>query len=398
MNLLDNYYEELCELIYQINSDKKTWFHLAKRLCELLNASYVHIQAIDFSYKALSYSYGVGILPDLNYAKAELDFLRYPLDQDPRWEKFLDPQRQGWYQCHSHITDEFVKNSDLYQKILLPVHIRYMSTHELIWDETLCVFWSFSTAADDGPLNQEELAFLDRLMPHMKRVMLANRRHFEFSLDNIVGYNLIDKLPQPVMLLNLAGQNVHQNQAAAYLISKYSCITFKDNRLVLPSQDQARFDDFLYHIEVAFRYSPEQLSDLNHSEFNVFNTTLQFSTHVLASEKERSFFGIRPLLMLTFKENMVTVLKSKQQLKHKYTLLELELKQLFQLTKREIELCHFFVNGLNLKKIASEMELTENSIRTYLKNIFSKTACSTQTELMHFLIDHSTTCSNEWIE
>ena len=54
MNLLDSYYEELCELIYQINSDKKTWFHLAKRLCELLNASYVHIQAIDFSYKALS--------------------------------------------------------------------------------------------------------------------------------------------------------------------------------------------------------------------------------------------------------------------------------------------------------------------------------------------------------
>lgn len=389
MNLLDNYYEELCELIYQVNLDKQTWFNLAKRIVEILNASYVHIQAIDFSYKALSYSYGVGILPDLNYAKAELDFLRYPLEQDPRWEKFLDPKRQGWYQCHSHITQEFVEHSDLYQKILLPIRIRYMSTHELIWDDQLCVFWSVSTAADHRPLNPAELAFLDRLMPHLKRIIAANRRHFEFSLDNIVGYNLIDKLNQPVVLLNLAGQKVHQNQAAEYLISKYSGISFQENRLILPESDQSKFDDFLYKIESAFRYDAEQFMHLNNVVFNISNTNVQFSVHFLASEKEISFFGIRPLLMLTFKENVVTVLKSKEQLKHKYLLSEAELKQNFRLTKREIELCGLFVNGLNLKNIASEMGLTESSIRTYLKNIFSKTQCTTQTELMHFLIDRS---------
>ena len=45
-----------------------------------------------------------------------------------------------------------------------------------------------------------------------------------------------------------------------------------------------------------------------------------------------------------------------------------------------------FVNGMNLKQIEQQMELTRSSIRTYLRNIFTKTECNSQAELMHFLI------------
>ncbi|MFX2185224.1 hypothetical protein V6347_18710 [Acinetobacter baumannii] len=260
MELLDNYYKELCELIYNITLEKSGWFNFSKRLLDVLDVSYVHIQAIDFNYNVLSYSNGVGVFPLENYAAAELNYLRYPIEADPRWGKFLDPNRKGWYQCHTHVTDEFVKQSDLYQKILLPINLRYVATHELLWDEKLCVFWSISTSEQRQPLNSQELEFLDRLMPHLKRVMLVKRELFEFSIDNIVGYNLIDKLSQPIILLNLSGQVVHYNQAADQLLKDNNHIQSKDNKLILPRDDQVKLSDYLYKIEEMFRYKQEQLT------------------------------------------------------------------------------------------------------------------------------------------
>ena len=109
MDLLEKYYNDLCGLIYQIPLNKDGWFHFSKELLKILNVSYVHIQAIDFSYNVLSFSNGVGSLPLEAYASAELDYLRYPTEADPRWGKFLDPERKGWYQCHTHLSEEFVE-------------------------------------------------------------------------------------------------------------------------------------------------------------------------------------------------------------------------------------------------------------------------------------------------
>ncbi|MCZ3010203.1 LuxR C-terminal-related transcriptional regulator [Acinetobacter baumannii] len=386
MELLDNYYNELCELIYNITLEKSGWFNFSKRLLDVLDVSYVHIQAIDFNYNVLSYSNGVGVFPLENYAAAELNYLRYPIEADPRWGKFLDPNRKGWYQCHTHVTDEFVKQSDLYQKILLPINLRYVATHELLWDEKLCVFWSISTSEQRQPLNSQELEFLDRLMPHLKRVMLVKRELFEFSIDNIVGYNLIDKLSQPIILLNLSGQVVHYNQAADQLLKDNNHIQSKDNKLILPRDDQVKLSDYLYKIEEMFRYKQEQLTSFKNIDFPLSYSDLKLTISLLASEKEMSFFGIRPLVMLSFEENLADVLRNKESSKHQYCLSHHELSQTYRLTKRESELCDLFVNGMNLKQIEQQMELTRSSIRTYLRNVFTKTQCSSQAELMHLLI------------
>lgn len=385
MELLDNYYNELCDLIYNINLEKNGWFNFSKRLLDVLGVSYVHIQAIDFTYNVLSYSNGVGIFPLENYAAAELDYLRYPIEADPRWGKFLDPNRKGWYQCHTHVTDEFVQKSDLYQKILLPIDLRYVATHELLWDEKLCVFWSISTSEQREPLNSKELAFLNRLMPHLKRVMSVKRELFEFSIENIVGYNLIDKLRQPIILLNLSGQIVYYNQAADQLLKDNNHIQSKDNKLILPRDDQVKLSDHLYEIEEMFRYNQEQLNSCKDILFSISNSDLKFTSSLLASEKEMSFFGIRPLVMLSFDDLVMPSIhnqenKKKFHLNHKY------LKQTYNLTRRELEFCELFVNGMNLEQVAEQMGLTRSSIRTYLRNIFAKTPCNSQVELMQLLM------------
>lgn len=59
MMTLDHYFDQLHDLIYQIPSSKQGWENFAKQLLQVLNASYVHIQAIDFRYQVVSFSNGV---------------------------------------------------------------------------------------------------------------------------------------------------------------------------------------------------------------------------------------------------------------------------------------------------------------------------------------------------
>ena len=60
--------------------------------------------------------------------------------------------------------------------------------------------------------------------------------------------------------------------------------------------------------------------------------------------------------------------------------------QKYKLAKRELEVCDLFVNGLSLEQIAEHMNITYGSIRVYIKNIFAKTGCTSQTELMQLLM------------
>ncbi len=395
MEVFDNYYNELCDIIYQIPLDKNNWFTFSKRLLHILNASYVHIQAIDFTYNVLSYSNGVGPLPLETYASGELDYLRYPIEADPRWGKFLDPARKGWYQCHTHVAEEFVQQSDLYQKILLPANLRFVATHELIWDEKLCVFWSISTSQGRQPLNQQELVFLDYLLPHLKRVVMAQRHLYEFSLDNIVGYNLIDKLTQPIMLLNLSGQIVYFNHAMQEFLNKYELMRIIDNRLILPESDQTQFLKNLYQIESIFRYQQDQLVEIKDLKFSILNTDVICTINLLASEKEMSFFGIRPLVMLNFSNPIKIILKENIYFKKKYNLSHDYLKKTCNLSKRELEVCDLFVNGMNLEQIAQYINITRSTMRTYIKNIFGKTQCNSQVVLMQLLMSLSVDSKTE---
>lgn len=119
----------------------------------------------------------------------------------------------------------------------------------------------------------------------------------------------------------------------------------------------------------------------------ISQTQIKFNIDLLASEKEKSFFGTRPLLMLSFEELLNDSLDVKQSLKNdQYYLCEHYLKQQYQLTKREFELCYFFVNGMSLEQMTQKMALTKSSIRTYLRNIFLKMSCNSQLELMQLLI------------
>ena len=374
------YYDELIELIYQIPLNPDGWKNFGNRLNQILDSSLVHLLAMDFRQQALSYSYAVSVMPDALIASTEVNYLHYPVDADPRWSSFLNPERKGWYQCHHYVNDDYVAQSDLFQNVFLPAQIRYTSAHELILDDQLCVLWGISTSTTRQPLNEAELNFLDQLLPHLKRVAKIQRHIFEFSSKALIGYTLIDKLTQPIMLLNLTGEVSHCNLAMQHLLTQISTIKIEKQHLKLPEPDQAQFVANLKHIEFLHKY--QQFSTKQKLEDNCIkitsqeNETLYIFTSLLVSEQETKAFGMRPQVMLTFYSPTQSV-----------TIDFHLLYAAFNLSPAESRVALGLLDGLCPKQIAQRHQVNIDTVRKQIRSIYKKTATNRQADLVKLLLN-----------
>lgn len=380
MKKYDDYYEDLVELIYQIPLNPQNWNYFASRLNEVLEASLVQIAAMDLKQQVMSYCVGKGTMSDDLLATAQVMHLHYPAEADPRWPRILDPQRQGWYQSHTHIDDTYIAASDLYQEILLPIGLHYLAVHDLLWDNELCVVFGVHTSKERQPLGEEELAFLNKLLPHLRRIVAIQRYLYTFSNNAIVGHALVDKLSNPVLLLNLAGFIVHQNTALEKLSSETQLFKRYGNRLILPEPFQSQLHAKLQQIEHSYRH--QQLSQQQKFEDECIKLSsetgesLYIFVSLLISEQEMRTFGIRPLMMLTFYHPDFTP-----------TVDVHLLRRVFHLSVTESQVVLLFIEGYSVKEIAQKHRVESDTIRKQLQSIYKKTSTSRQAELVKLLLN-----------
>ncbi|CEI50723.1 helix-turn-helix transcriptional regulator [Acinetobacter bereziniae] len=381
MHNLDQYHEGLVDLIYKIPLNVDGWGVFCEKLAQVLDCSTVHILALDLEFQAYSFSRAINrFVNESDTAYAEVSYLHYPVNDDPRWSGVFNPQRKGWYQCHHDISGDFVENSNLYQNILLPYNMRYTAAHEIILDEKLCMLIAVQTSEQRQPLTQDELGFLDKLLIHLKRVVEIQRSIYEFSNKAIMGYTLIDKLAQPIVILNLSGQVVHQNKAAKCILETNNIIQIEKNYLKLPMPYMQVLKRNLKEIEIAFK----KQNDLNQSFFedgcikivDQMGEVFYIFATLLITDQELKAFGIRPSIMLTlysptYAPNIDAHL----------------LSAAFNLTPAESKVALSLLDGFLLKEIAQKNHVNIDTVRKQLQSIFKKTDTNRQSELMKLLLN-----------
>ncbi|WP_151960811.1 helix-turn-helix transcriptional regulator [Acinetobacter bereziniae] len=380
MNSLEQYYDELVDLIYKIPLNADGWQPFLKKLNRVLGSSLVHILAIDLEKDAFSFSNCSGVLSDEMLTMSELEYLRYPIKEDLRLQQFFDSHRQGWYQCHHTITEEIVEKSALYQNILLPIDMRYTACQEFLFDEKLCILMGINTSRHRGVLSREDLNFLDKLFVHLRRIVLLQRKLYEFSSHAVIGYELINKLSQPIILLNLSGEIVHSNKAAQMLTSQSSIISTDQNKLFLPKPYANQYEENLRNFESYFKQQRvlgvHQFEDVCIKIKSKDEHFLYLFFDLLVSENEMKMFGIRPIVMLTLYDPAYS------------PLVDLYLLHVaFKLTSAESKVALMLLEGYFPKEIAQKNKVNLDTIRKQMQSIYKKTGTNRQSELIKLLLN-----------
>jgi DNA-binding CsgD family transcriptional regulator len=224
------------------------------------------------------------------------------------------------------------------------------------------------------PLGEADLALLDSLVPHLARAYalqsrLANARHQSNALTEV-----IDRFITGVILLDAEGRSLLMNRSALGILDLRDGIRLERGRVRL---DDAREDRGLQAIIADVVGS----RDGAHRAGGVLGVSRPSGRRafpvwvgpLLAPAPGQAADEVRGILFVADPESAqlgpTDVLQS-----------------LYQLTRAEAELVRLIAEGCSLEQVAAKRGVTMNTVRSQLKQVFSKTDTSRQGELVHLVL------------
>ncbi len=227
----------------------------------------------------------------------------------------------------------------------------------------------------DKPFHREQLARLARLAPHIRRALQIHRQLAYAAQPNHQLYAILGALPVGVLLIDQNAQVMFANIQAQTCLEQTQALHVGIGGHVLAGEPAQRKElEQLIRGAIAtsqglqgnaggviglyspHRATPVMLSIVPLSSANASLTSGSFAAALFVTDPEQH-----------------------QQLSTRL------LRDSFQLSPREIDICQRFINQPELTAISRQSGLTVPSLRSVLKVIYEKTGQHSQAELMRLL-------------
>lgn len=325
----------------------------------------------------------------INGCAAQLVVIRkQPLQIDHLWYFGLSDEFLSWYQDNNMIAQDVVSNHairqppGLFQSALplLPDFNADQDYHKWENDQdmldtawfvvhssrTHCHVLTIQRTVAQGPYREDELRQLDRLVPFIRQ---AVQLHRQFNQNEMAANSLaavIDALPDASFVLNDQAAVVYSNAAARDLVQRERCLAISDQRLKFHEKDtQSAF----------FRSSVQAVrSSMGQDEYRTDTLILR------RAGKQPLVLVVRPIESneLLAGGALVSVYDPDNRQLPKADLIA----EYFNLSPAEALLCEDLVTGMSLREIAGHRHKSEETLRSYLKQVFQKTGHNRQGELI----------------
>lgn len=226
---------------------------------------------------------------------------------------------------------------------------------------------------------ENEVLLLRRLLPHLQRSLQVHERLATVAAARSAGEEVLDRLPFGVVLVDASGRAVLVNHAAQQILDARDGLTLHDRNLV--AANVAQTTELGNLIAGAIAASQRDSQRAPGGPLAVGRPSLRTPLQVLVTpvRSSEASFGLtltrapRAAVFVTDPANGTVAADQ-------------VLRVCFQLTPSETLVVRELLQGRNVKEAASELQLTENTVRSYLKAILAKTGCRSQSDLVAHLL------------
>ena len=365
---------ELIELIYRSVIEPECWIAFLGQLSEVLGGA-----AIQLSLR----------LPDMlptpdAYFRVGLDpayheiFLKCALEGLPWGSIDTDIFRGRFGLASEVIREDEIEGTPLYREFMKPQGLapRWPICNLIHTEEGRPLSGMTIYQREGGrEIDAEDLALLDSLVPHLARAYSIHCQLARVRQERKALTEVIDRLPLGVIFFDAERRAILMNRSVEEILALDDGFRLEDGRPVL---DNARENRVLQAcLEAAVRAQPRRGS----SAGEVMSVTRPSGRRsfplmvgpLLAAHPDSSIDDVKALLFIADPEGG-----------HIGTSEVLE--ALYQLTHAEAELVRLIAEGRSLEEVAAERGVTMNTVRSQLKQVFSKTGTSRQGELVHLVL------------
>lgn len=381
MDLSEAAFQHLLDIIYEAAEHPARWSRVYEEFRQALGVESVHMLGVDKRHGTLSYSDGANLPVD-----GELAYMQHYRFMDPTIPVLLERPLGVWTHRHEVTDKEAAARHPFFQEFLLPYDRPYASGTKLVdTDDATVVFSVLSTSAQ-GPFSEQQIAFVDRLLPHLRRACRIGLQNFIHSTKALVGHMLVDRLRQPVILTSPEGEVLHVNDAARELLRRGELVAVADGRLRLPPDALAELMASCGELEEAIKKGQKAGSAQGTAQPGEEFRALQVHDPrrdgrlyafycMLAPQHMMGTFGLRPVVMLIFYDPATAAAVDPSLL-----------YAVFGLTPAEARIACLLAEGLTLKEIARQQGTQHETVRKQLRSIYIKTATNRQPDLVRLLL------------
>lgn len=264
-------------------------------------------------------------------------------------------------------SDEFI----FYEKCAKPTNVSHVAAVLLERSAYSWAVFAVHRSPQLDEYNEQEEKILKRLGVHLRRALQIYRHMTILQEDKKNIYQVLDHFKIGVILINQDYRLCYANAIVKKIFENSSILELDKNNSL---KTLKKFQEKLNQLIRSALFENDGLNNETGGVLAVYDDNRSLMLSVLPfSETEAQYHQKQTIIF-------VTQTNQAQYLAKDYLI------QKYKLAKRELEVCDLFVNGLSLEQIAEHMDITYGSIRVYIKNIFAKTACTSQTELMQLLM------------
>lgn len=270
-------------------------------------------------------------------------------------------------------TDEYI----FYERCLEPTGICHIAAVLLDQGQHRWGVLGIHRAPDAQPYSPEEHEFLKRIGKHLRRALQIHRQLCQAKQQKLALGHILDHLKTGVLLLDQQSCLIYSNKKAQAILNRSSLIELdRYNHLKVGRGFQAKLDQLI-------EGAGSNLSQWNKEPGGVMALSAPDETTLMLTIIPFNLSQLKNTEGLPEQAYVAVFVTETEQ---KYYLAADFLKQQYHLSNREIELCELFINEHDLEKIAEYCQLSLSTVRTYFKNIYAKTQCNSQAELIHLLM------------
>lgn len=279
------------------------------------------------------------------------------------------------------ITDHWLPKSELirtefYTDFLRKYNVYYAVDAVLFKHESLTGNLAAHRAKTAKPFGKDEVKLLQLLMPHLQRAVQLQQRLFGLESQHEALTDVLDRLPQAIILLDQKGRVLLVNRGAHAILKQRDGLTLSKEG-VLCASDPNRTAALRDLIEGAVHTSLRQgLSPGGALRLPRLSGARPLSILVTP-------IGIGGSLPLAVRSAAVVFVSDPES---RLETDEQVISRLHGLTGAEAKLAAVLMQGKSMERAAEELQVSLNTARTHLKRIFGKTGTRRQGELVRLLL------------
>jgi DNA-binding CsgD family transcriptional regulator len=332
---------------------------------------------------------GAGSLSLYSDKSSNFDFVAHNLDKElvaqyNDYYQYISPFRQKIVEMNTgeifnrgeHLSDQGFAETELYQDCFKKYGIFNYQYQVLFKNSNVSGGVSFSRPATMNNFGKSESNLLKLVIPHLQRAFQVYMKIAEIERDKRMMIECLEKISENIIVVDKTGKIVYLNKNAKNLIEQ-------DNGL------QISRDGMLTAI---LAHETKKLRILCQSVFNPdINSKINFGGILQISRSA----GLRPLSVVIspFSEQNSGNFSSEtfallfiNDPHQKVERLEPILREMYGLTAAEAKIAAILAQGNSLNEACQTLSIKQNTVRTHLKRIFSKTDTNRQSELVKLVL------------